>query len=86
MNWISVKDKLPEDGERVLAYGIHYCLDDEDYAHYELDANSQDATLELCCFSINEEYAWWIYNVHCCVEGLQNVTHWMPIPKEPKGE
>ena len=85
MNWISVKDKLPELNQRVLAYGIKYFLwngeDIDDGFSIQLCPYKQYDTFDKRKHTIE-----WVYNDHCCVEALRDVTHWTPLPDEPKGE
>ena len=61
MEWIAVKDKLPENQEIILTYtytgiDILQYLDDTFY-HYDNGYIQEDV-----------------------------ITHWMPLPKEPKDE
>ena len=63
--WISVKDRLPELGERVI------CTDG--------DAVFEQYRVEHSCV-----YGMWD---RCGLKSpMQEVTHWMPMPKPPKGE
>lgn len=61
--WISVKDRLPEEGECVIVYDTR-----EDY-------------IGMWEFS---GVAW--YNDDYNPLGIDEVTHWMPLPDAPKGE
>lgn len=67
--WISVKDRLPEEGDYVLGIvsghnGIIKFTDAWMLVHYDAD-----------------EKEWWAdeYDIEGC-----SVTHWMPIPEPPK--
>lgn len=74
MNWISVKEKLPEKDQQVLACGK---FEDE-------DCNS----IKTCSYEtglLNKRIMEWIFSYHCCPQKLTNVTHWMPLPEAPKG-
>ncbi len=71
IEWISVKDRLPEFAEEVLV------TDGKDYAvgNYRYDAKAWDS----CNFG-------WLENRNSddCPPGIKTVTHWMPLPKLPK--
>jgi hypothetical protein len=61
MEWISVEDRKPEEGIRVLVYvGMPVAPSGE---------------IDVGYFDDGE----WITRYH-----TQNVTHWMPLPDEPK--
>ena len=73
MEWINVDVFLPEDGQRVLAYG-----------DWESDLNDADGD----CFDwYTVEYNSGQWDADGCYYGtwLVNVTHWMPLPSPPKG-
>ena len=67
MNWISVKDRLPESGQEVLIYDSHAniigqgnkILQCEWYRTTYVNGNSR------------------------CGEPIATVTHWMPLPDKP---
>jgi len=63
MEWISVKDELPENGKYVLCW----CSLDG----YVID-----------CFDCMVGDEAWFYGTRD--EYRSSVTHWMPLPKEPK--
>lgn len=69
--WISVKDKLPENQKDVLCY-------------YGFDNGDGDLGMmfigTLCYFCFDKNPHW----QHAKI-GLV-VTHWMPLPEAPKGE
>ena len=78
MEWISVKDKLPENRETVLL--LHdLCLRKE----YD---NIYDAPNQIVGFYIEE------INSICLVDlneydvyfDMKEFTHWMPLPKPPE--
>lgn len=56
--WISVKDKLPEQGQEVIVYS--------------------GGVLKPTVFA----YQFWNKNY----DSWARITHWMPMPKPPKGE
>lgn len=61
--WISVKDRLPKDGNKVIVYSY----ENGDFHTAELDGK----LWHLDCG--------WLLDV-------DDFTHWMPLPKPPKGE
>ena len=71
MNWISVKERLPEDEKAVLAY-------------YGFDRGNGDVEMKSMgilgyrCFAPEPHWQWSEYNIV--------VTHWMPLPEPPKEE
>ncbi len=68
MEWISVKDRLPEIDIEVLVYdtcdGIQLCI----YRKNKYD-NEFDFHLSGCS---------------CCAPNLSDITHWSYLLKEPK--
>lgn len=64
--WISVKDRLPEDDDDVLAY-----LND-----------GTETRIAACNYSNGV----WYDCVMNCIVVINNVTHWMLLPKPPKEE
>ena len=81
--WISVKDRLPEeDGTYLTAlnhhFGAHqgvsirkFAKDGETVDEYEL---------------AGQKYVWYFYDSEYGYVQTDSVTHWMPIPQPPKGE
>lgn len=70
MEWISVKDRLPELGQWVLAYkqGSEYGIYLVKYFYNE--------TLGVCL--------WYDHN-HCgCYEDIEYISNWMPLPNPPE--
>lgn len=77
--WISVEDRLPEYGEKVL---FRYVMD---YKFPEKTISSK-VKVGMCCgclSSTNKNGHRYDLDArkHCYVF---NVTHWMPIPEPPK--
>lgn len=75
MNWISVEDRLPREGEWVLMFlatlgskGSHKATGVEVYraGMYFKDDHGYD----------------WLSAANIC--GCPTVTHWMPLPEPPK--
>jgi hypothetical protein len=62
--WISVKDRLPENGQRVLCYNKYMYVKDYDCVFYDGDFNWTGSRIGQ----------------------IEGVTHWMPLPKPPKGK
>ncbi len=81
--WISVKDRLPEeDGTYLTAlnhhFGAHqgvsirkFAKDGETVDEYEL---------------AGQKYVWYFYDSEYGYVQTDSVTHWMPMPQPPKGE
>jgi hypothetical protein len=68
--WISVKDKLPENGSSVLTMPSYRVLP------YGKGVGEDDIDVPL-----NE---FWTFNDFMeAAEIVTNVTHWMPLPKPP---
>lgn len=73
MNWINVKDKLPEAETLILVY----CSDEEhgiDIASYDLDQWSKDHGFE-------QKNKWWFHDGWLPFE---SVIYWMPLPEIPE--
>ena len=63
--WISVKDRLPEEKVNCIVHYKHAYCDNDDYWAIGI------------CFYDGEKFQMdWSYKV----------THWMPLPKPPKGK
>ena len=76
MKWISVSERLPDEGENVLLYCDHpmYINDDHRIPYFTgfLDRG--------------EWYSASDYYEEAIFMEVQFVTHWMPLPQPPKGE
>lgn len=70
--WISVKDRLPEDGENVLIWYEYFR-----YGSY----NRMYTTYEIAC-QYNGHWA----GAGCSLGQKARVFAWMPLPEPPKGE
>ena len=68
--WISVDDRLPEEGEYVL------CV---------LKGFNYGGKIQVCKFVPADKFKDKPYFEHFR-NGFPSVTHWMPLPKPPKGE
>lgn len=68
--WISVEDRLPEEGEYVL------CV---------LKGFNYGGKIQVCKFVPADKFKDKPYFEHFR-NGFPSVTHWMPLPEPPKGE
>ena len=68
--WISVDDRLPEEGEYVL------CV---------LKGFNYGGKIQVCKFVPADKFKDKPYFEHFR-NGFPSVTHWMPLPEPPKGE
>lgn len=70
MEWISVKDRLPEDEQRVIAYCQKvkkYFVGFAERSHY------------------SDKVHWWHEGAKGGLySATSKVTHWMPLPEPPK--
>jgi hypothetical protein len=64
--WISVDEKLPQHGDRVLIFSNYIQI-----KHYEKLGG------EFIFYDGDTDF-------YCPVGQERNVTHWMPLPKEPE--
>jgi hypothetical protein len=72
MEWISVKERLPEEHKKVIAYG---------QPKNDCSCNPSWRVMEAS-YQGNDQYELgWVYGEYDC---QQEVTHWMPLPKTPK--
>lgn len=80
MGWISVKDRLPKSGEKVIVAVKHnydYLIQVAIYKNTKITAEKGTRVVEKWfCSDVN-----FYYN-----ENYGEITHWMPLPKSPKGE
>lgn len=68
--WISVKDRLPEIGQKVLVFDVDAELDISKDIHifsFECDEDG---------YYWSDEGGWW--------NDFENVSHWMPLPEPPE--
>ena len=77
--WISVKERLPEDAENVLAIDCEYGISfGGDCAVANYNAKSWHASTELLDASNYDGGAEVELDKQACI------THWMPLPEGPK--
>lgn len=74
MRWIPVEERLPEESVTVLAFNT-----DPHAEKYVLARYRTVNYLGCCWYQLDQEYDSWC---HPC----WGVTHWMPIPTQPKEE
>ena len=77
-DWISVKERLPEIHERVLAFEKNTVNENMVY--------TCDTTIEVC-YRANMCVGGWIDDAGFAVGERPfdvEITHWMPLPDEPK--
>ena len=76
MEWISVKDKLPDrDGEYLCVW--------RDFADRYLVVNFANDLNKIHANNFTEaEPGWYLYDNY----QTTRVTHWMPLPELPKGD
>ena len=77
MEWISVKDRLPEDDQHVLVYhaeDFHITVGyfESDYVQYYIESDGSK-------FYTDDG---WETEISWAPKG--DVTHWMPLPEPPK--
>ena len=68
--WVSIDDRLPEEGEYVLC---------------SLKGFNYGGNIQVCKFVPADKFKDKPYFEHFR-NGFPSVTHWMPLPKPPKGE
>ena len=80
--WISVKDWLPEDGQKVL------CFKQGKYAACVMTAAFSKCLEKYCNVDFHgvKHGGFFNYDSEVGYYVLRDVTHWMPLPHPPKGE
>lgn len=74
MEWISVKDRLPEIGEKVLSYSVSEGIKETKYTTYSKGSVGYEKGKKDCWFE-------WITHNNFCWH--HEATHWIPLPKLP---
>lgn len=70
MEWISTKDRLPEEGEKVLTLGF---FNENSAPEYRIDY--------IICFENATPPILWSYTLS---DEFEKVLYWMPLPKPPE--
>ncbi len=80
MNWISVKDRLPELDQEVLTYSEGGAI----YVCYRYDYSKEYKWSKKQIESYGSNKYSWRQLGGCCMEDLgEDPTHWMPLPESP---
>ena len=82
MKWISVKDRLPKNKRRVLIFVPENNVYGYDHERECVNVAVFDRGVDDC-WNNKKPYDW--KDSHKTYFG-QEVTHWMPLPKPPKGD
>ena len=80
--WISVKDRLPEDLQKVL------CFKQAKYGSCVMTAKFSECLEKYCDVDFHgvKHGGFFNYDSEVGYYELREVTHWMPLPQPPKGE
>lgn len=79
--WISVKDRLPDEGKYLVCKDVH--------GNKIIDICAYTNNLEAIDkydFQGQNRGGWYGYDSECGYFERRNVTHWMPLPEPPKEE
>jgi len=71
MDWIKVKDEMPEEGDTVLCYNGIVCTGFVQLEDCRYESSKKGWNLDLIDSNEKEIF------------GRLTVTHWMPLPKPP---
>lgn len=77
MEWISVKDRLPEENGRYLVYKV--CS----YGNY-IDIARWTSNYEGFEEHLNDKAIWYKYDSEFGDYEIDGITHWMSLPESPK--
>ena len=77
MNWINVKDKLPEIGQRVLSYNEDEGMKETKYTTFQPGSFGHKQGYTNCWFE-------WVAHNNICWK--HNATHWAELPEPPKNK
>lgn len=79
-NWISVKDRLPEKGQRCIIWDTNENLSCN--GTNKIMVNTYMASFIEADHMPNESFDWcWKYGNELWLS--QDVSHWMPLPESP---
>lgn len=79
MEWISIKDKLPKEGEPVLLLQTY-----PQGTAFHCRADALRRSFVYVGGLRGEDKFFVSKHNQNCNNGLAYITHWMPLPKEPK--
>ena len=80
--WISVKDRLPEkDGAYLVTTNSFGDRQSVKLRWFAKDGENVDA-YDLA----GQKDVWYLYDIECGYVSINSVTHWMPLPLEPRKE
>ncbi len=82
MEWISIKDRLPENDQKLIIWnGSIICAQffgSHSYQYTRIENGIRSESLEIQPDTFLE------LKNDCCIEdALENISHWMPLPKPP---
>ena len=80
--WISVKDRLPEEDGSYLVYSNSF----GNRKSVKLRWFAKDAEMAGAYDIAGQKNVWYLYDSECGYISINSVTHWMPLPEPPKGE
>ena len=80
--WISVKDRLPEEDGSYLVYSNSF----GNHKSVKLRWFAKDAEMAGAYDIAGQKNVWYLYDSECGYISINSVTHWMPLPEPPKGE
>ena len=80
--WISVKDRLPDEDGKYLVFEQSGGRTNTSILRFAKDARKVDR------YDFNGRWknAWYEYDSEWGHYTVDSVTHWMPLPQPPKGE
>lgn len=87
-DWISVKDRLPEEGQVVLLYVLNPCGDNDIFIghwKYRRGFGEKQATFEWRANTPMQSGSYVIDENGTLYLEPRKVTHWMPLPEPPEG-
>ena len=78
--WISVKDRLPDENGKYLCYHRHNCYGYMDVCSFATNLKRVDAY----DFYGKNRCGWYAYDSEYGYYECSYITHWMPLPEEPE--
>lgn len=80
--WISVKDRLPNEDGKYLCYVEFTFGSYIDCCYFSHNLEEVNEFI----FNGKQRCGWYINDDDWGAVEKQNITHWMPLPEPPKGE